>query len=140
MVTSRAITSDAFDATEMSDATEVSEATEVFDVAEEFDSSEVTPFCTTLKEGNVDLEVVIAAARLPDEAGEYQSVTVAVEATLQRVEVKISPDGCGVDSGQSKTVAVDVCHSVAVRTAFTSDEDSRPFCASMNLENFSTGA
>ena len=122
IVTSRAITS------------------EVFDVTEVFDVAEVTPFCTISKEGNVDFEVVITPAKLSLDAGESQFVTVAVEATLQRVEVRISPDGSGVDSGQSKTVAVDVCHSVAVRTAFTSDEDSRPFCASMNLENFSTGA
>lgn len=140
IVTSRAITSEVFDATEMSDATEVFDVAEVIDSIEVFDAAEVTPFCTTSKEGNVDCEVVIAAARLPLEAGESQFVTVAVEATLQRVEVRISPDGSGVDSGQSKTVAVDVCHSVAVRTAFTSDDDSRPFCASMNLENFSTGA
>jgi hypothetical protein len=126
MVTSRAITSDVFDATEV------------------FDVNEVTPFCSTSKEGNVDLDVVIAAAKLPLEAEESQFVTVAVEATLQRVEVNTSPDGTtagsGVDSGQLKTVAVDVCHSVAVRTAFTSDDDSWPFFDSMNLENFSTGA
>ena len=126
MVTSRAIISEVFDATEV------------------FDVNEVTPFCSTSKEGNVDLDVVIAAAKLPVEAGESQFVTVAVEATLQRVEVNTSPDGTtagsGVDSGQSKTVAVDVCHSVAVRTAFTSDDDSWPFFDSMNLENFSTGA
>ena len=153
-MTSRAITSEVFDATETSDATEVSEVAEVFDSTEAFDSTEVfdatvvTPFCTISKEGNVDLEVVIAAARLPLDAGVFQFVTVAVEATFQIVEVKTSPDGAtagsGVDSDQSKTVAVDVSHSVAVRTAFTTDDDSWAsawaYLDSMNLENFSTGA
>jgi hypothetical protein len=140
IVTSRAITSEVFDATEISDATEVFDVAGVIDSTEVFEVAEVTPFCTISKEGNVDFEVVIAAAKLSLDAGESQFVTVAVEATLQRVEVRISPDGSGVDSGHSKTVAVDVCHSVAVRTAFTTDDDSRPSFDSMNLENFSTGA
>jgi hypothetical protein len=115
--------------------------------SELFDVTEVTPFCSTSKEGKVDLEVVIAAAKLSVDAEESQFVTVAVDATLQRVEVRTSPEGttagCGVDSGLSKTVAVDTCHSVAVRIPFTSelhDDGSWPSFDSMNLENFSTGA
>ena len=91
--------------------------------------------------------MVIAAAKLLLEAAESQFVTVAVEATLQRVEVRIFPDGItagrGVDSGQSKTVAVDVCHSVAVRIPLTCElhaDESWPSFDSMVLENFSTGA
>ena len=122
-------------------------SSEVFDVTEVFDVAEVIPFCTVSKAGNVDWEVVIAAARVLLEAAVSQFVTVAVDATLQRVEVKISPDrttaGCGVDSGQSKTIAVDVCHSVAVRIPFTCElnaGESWPSFDSMILENFSTGA
>jgi hypothetical protein len=77
-------------------------------------------------------------------------VIVAVLSTLQTVDVRISPDGAtgssGVDSGQSKTVAVDtVLHSVAVRTAGAAelqddDDDSQSCAASVNSSGFSTGA
>jgi hypothetical protein len=76
-------------------------------------------------------------------------VTVAVLSTLQTVDVRISPEGAtgssGVDSGQSKTVAVDtVLHSVAVRTAgaaeLQDDDDSQSCAASVNSSGFSTGA
>ena len=132
IVTSMATMSETFD------ATDVIAGTEVFDVGE------VTPFCLISKEGNLDFEVVIAVAKLPLGAEESQFLTVAVDATLQTVEVRTSPDRAtaisGVDSGQLKTVAVDVCHSVAVNSAFTIDGASWPFFDSMNLENFATGA
>ena len=119
-------------------------SSELFEVTE---VAEVTPFCSMSKEGNVDVEVVIAAAKLLLEAEASQLVTVAVDATLQRVEVRTSPDGAtagsGVDSGQSKTVAVDVCHSVAVRTPSTREihaDESWPSFDSMNLGTLFTGA